>query len=44
MIPKINFDDIRPFDDSEVDKYIKLLLNEPRFQHILEFIFREKKK
>lgn len=44
MIPKINFDDIRPFNDSEVDKYIQLLLNEPRFQHILEFIFREKEK
>lgn len=44
MIPKINFDDIRPFNDSEVDKYIKLLLNEPRFQHILEFIFKEKDK
>ncbi|MDP3915777.1 MAG: 1-acyl-sn-glycerol-3-phosphate acyltransferase [Bacteroidota bacterium] len=44
MIPKINFDDIRPFNDSEVDKYIQLLLNEPRFQHILEFIFREKER
>ncbi|MDO8927824.1 MAG: 1-acyl-sn-glycerol-3-phosphate acyltransferase, partial [Bacteroidota bacterium] len=44
MIPKINFDDIRSFNDSEVDKYIQLLLNEPRFQHILEFIFREKEK
>lgn len=44
MIPKINFDDIRPFNDSEVDKYIQLLLNEPRFQHILEFIFKEKEK
>lgn len=44
MIPKINFDDIRPFNDSEVDKYIQLLLNEPRFQHILKFIFKEKEK
>lgn len=44
MIPKINFDDIRPFNDSEVDKYIQLLLNEPRFQHILEFIFKENEK
>ncbi len=44
MIPKINFDDIRPFNDSEADKYIELLLKEPRFQHILEFIFKEKEK
>ncbi len=44
MIPKINFDDIRPFNDSEADKYIQLLLKEPRFQHILEFIFKEKEK
>lgn len=44
MIPKINFDDIRPFNDSEVDKYIQLLLNDPYFQHILEYIFKVPEK
>lgn len=44
MIPKINFDDIRPFNDSEVDKYIHLVLNEPQFEHILDFIFKDKDK
>ncbi len=44
MIPKINFDDIRPFNDSEVDKHIQLLLQDAYFQHILEFIFKEPAK
>jgi len=44
MIPKINFDDIRPFNDSEVDKYIQLLLQDPYFMHILEFIFKVPEK
>ncbi len=44
MIPKINFDDIRPFNDSEVDEHIQLLLKDAYFQHILEFIFRDAEK
>lgn len=41
MVPKINFDEIRPFNDSEVDKYIQLLLQDAYFQHILDFIYRD---
>lgn len=44
MIPKINFDDIRPFYDSEVDKYIQLLLEDAYFNHILELIFEGPEK
>lgn len=45
MIPKINFDDIRPFNDSEVDEHIQLLLQEPEFQRILQtYIFNEPEK
>lgn len=44
MIAKMNFDDIRPFDDSEVEKYIQLLLQDPNFNHILEFIFKVPEK
>ncbi|HAH23275.1 MAG TPA: glycerol acyltransferase [Prolixibacteraceae bacterium] len=40
MVPKINFDDIRPFNDSEVDTHIQLLLEDAYFQHILEFIYK----
>jgi len=39
MVHKINFDDIRPFDDSEVNHYLKILLEDENFQHILKFIF-----
>ena len=44
MIPKINFDDIRPFNDSEVDTYIQLLIEDAYFQHILEFIYKAPEK
>lgn len=45
MISKINFDDIRPFNDSEVDKHIQLLLQEPEFQRILQqYIFNDPEK
>lgn len=40
MVPKINFDDIRPFNDSEVDTYIQLLLQDAYFLHILEYIYK----
>ena len=41
MVHKINFDDIRPFDDSEVNHYLGLLLQDESFQHILQFIFKD---
>jgi len=44
MVPKINFDDIRPFNDSEVDINIQLLLEDAYFQHILEFIYKYPEK
>lgn len=44
MVHKINFDDIRPFDDSEVNHYLKLLLADENFQHILKFAFKDPAK
>ena len=44
MVHKINFDDIRPFDDSEVNHYLGLLLQDEGFQHILQFIFKDQAK
>ena len=44
MVHKINFDDIRPFDDSEVNHHIRLLLQEEGFQHILKFIFNDQER
>lgn len=44
MIAKMNFDDIRPFNDSEVDQYIQLLLEDPYFLHILEYLFKVPEK
>lgn len=44
MVHKINFDDIRPFYDSEVNHYLKLLLQDDDFQHILQFIFKDQAK
>lgn len=44
MVHKINFDDIRPFNDSEVDEYLHLLLGDDHFQHILNYIFRDQEK
>jgi len=41
MVHKINFDDIRPFNDSEVNHYLQLLLHDDGFQHILEFLFKD---
>lgn len=42
MVHKINFDDIRPFDDSEVNHYLRLLLEDKDFGNILQFIFQDK--
>jgi len=44
MMPEINFDDIRPFNDSEVDANLQMLLTDERFQHILQFIFKDPAK
>ncbi|HET6557975.1 MAG TPA: glycerol acyltransferase, partial [Prolixibacteraceae bacterium] len=44
MVPKINFDDIRPFNDTEVDQYIQLLLQDAYFLHILEYIYKVPEK
>lgn len=44
MVHKINFDDIRPFNDSEVNHYLGLLLQDEGFQHILEFLFKDQAK
>ncbi|MGE5393831.1 MAG: 1-acyl-sn-glycerol-3-phosphate acyltransferase [Candidatus Saccharibacteria bacterium] len=44
MIAKMNFDDIRPFNDSEVDNYIQLLLQDAYFMHVLEYIFKVPEK
>lgn len=44
MVPKINFDDIRPFNDSEVDHYIQLLLQDAYFLHILDNIYKSPEK
>jgi len=41
-VHKINFDDIRPFDDSEVNHYLRLLLEDKEFGNILQFIFKDK--
>lgn len=44
MVHKINFDDIRPFDDSEVNHYLGLLLQDESFQHVLQFSFKDQAK
>lgn len=44
MVHKINFDDIRPYNDSEVDEHIQLLLQDQYFHHILDLIFKSPEK
>lgn len=44
MVHKINFDDIRPFDDSDVNHYLRLLIKDEGFQHILKFMFEDEAK
>jgi hypothetical protein len=34
MVPRLNFDDIRPFYDSEVQEHIQLILHDTEFQRI----------
>ncbi len=42
MVQLNNFDDIRPFNDSEVNPNLQLLLNDNQFNGILQFLFRDK--
>jgi len=44
MVHKLNFDDIRPFDDSEVDHNLRILIEDENFQHILKFAFNDQSK
>lgn len=44
MVHKINFDDIRPFDDSEVNENLKVLLEDSNFGNILQFIFKDQNR
>lgn len=44
MVHKINFDDIRPFNDSEVNHYVNLLIHDEGFQHILQYVFSDQEK
>lgn len=44
MVHKINFDDIRPFDDSEVNENLKVLLEDLNFGNILQFIFKDQSR
>ena len=44
MCEKYNFDDIRPYHDSEVNHHLNILLNNSGFQWILDFIFKDEKK
>ena len=44
MVHKINFDDIRPFNDSEVNQYLRLLIEDKDFEYILQFIFKDQAK
>nr|MBD3622496.1 glycerol acyltransferase [Sunxiuqinia sp.] len=40
----MSYDDIRPYDDHEVNHYINLLLKDEIFQQVLQFIFKDEKE
>ena len=40
----MNYDDIRPYKDHEVNHYINLLLKDDIFQEVLQFIFQDEEK
>lgn len=40
----MNYDEIRPYEDHEVNHYINLLLNDEVFQQVLFFIFQDENK
>jgi hypothetical protein len=44
MDQQTNFDDIRPFNDSEVHHYLGLLLEDEIFGNILQFVFHDRQK
>ena len=44
MCENFIFDDIRPYHDSEVNEHLNILLNDPGFQWILKFIFKDEKR
>ncbi|MGQ8338379.1 1-acyl-sn-glycerol-3-phosphate acyltransferase [Sunxiuqinia sp. A32] len=44
MGAKMSFDDIRPYEDHEVNQYVNVLLNDEIFQQVLFFIFQDEKK
>ncbi len=41
---KMNFDDIRPYVDQEVNHYVNVLLKDEIFQQVLMFIFQDEEK
>ena len=43
MCENFVFDDIRPYYDSEVNQQIRILVEDPGFQKILKFIFKDEK-
>lgn len=40
----MNFDDIRPYEDHEVNQYVNILLKDEIFQQVLMFIFQDEEK
>jgi len=44
MVHKINFDDIRPFEDSEVNHYLNILIQDAGFLKVLHFLFKDPNK
>ncbi|MGQ7869579.1 1-acyl-sn-glycerol-3-phosphate acyltransferase [Sunxiuqinia sp. sy24] len=40
----MSYDDIRPYDDHEVNHYINVVLNDEIFQQVLQFIFNDEKE
>jgi 1-acyl-sn-glycerol-3-phosphate acyltransferase len=40
----MSYDDIRPYEDHEVNQYINLLLKDEVFQQVLQFIFKDEKE
>ncbi len=44
MVEDYNFDDIRSFEDSEVDEKLRYLLRDKDFQQVLHFLFKDDSK
>ncbi len=40
----MNYDDIRPYEDHEINQYMKQLLDDEIFQEVLFFIFKDERK